>query len=55
MNAKRQQDNQQVPTMQARDCDPADDSGVAPAEVVLTEQRADDRAGVEPAARLFVP
>lgn len=54
MNAKRQQGDQQVP-MQAQDCDPSDDTGVAPAEAVLTEQRVDDRAGVEAAARLFVP
>jgi hypothetical protein len=53
MDAKKQ-DDKQIP-MQARECGPADNTGVAPAEVVLAEQRADDREGTETATRLYVP
>ncbi len=53
MNAKKQEEKRGP--IQERECNPADDSGVTPAEVVLTEQRADDREGIETAARLFVP
>ncbi|MEW6029458.1 MAG: hypothetical protein ACOYZ8_04555 [Chloroflexota bacterium] len=53
MDAKKQEDKR-VP-IQERECDPADDTRVAPAEVVLAEQRVDDRDGDETATRLFVP